>query len=168
MVSRPTITMGPSSIVIRSARFEDAPRLHELHTASVRALCAGHYSADVIDAWLSNRAPSGYLGPIERGALFVAERHGRVIGFGEARPGTVIAVYVDPAEILQGVGCAILRHAVALARSEHDGPVRLEATLNARDFYERAGFREIKRCKSDAVMLMFQWSLSSTLPANNR
>ena len=58
----------------------------------------------------------------------------------------MIAVYVDPAEILQGVGCAILRHAVALARSEHDGPVRLEATLNARDFYERVGFREIKRC----------------------
>jgi GNAT superfamily N-acetyltransferase len=131
--------------VIRPARSEDALRLHELHTASVRALCAGHYSADVIEAWLWNRVPSGYLSPIERGALFVAERAGRVVGFGEAAPGTVIAVYVDPAEVLQGIGSAILRHAVALARKEHDGPVRLEATLNARDFYERIGFREVKR-----------------------
>ena len=32
-----------------------------------------------------------------------------------------------------------------MARSEHNGTVRLEATLNARDFYERAGFREVKR-----------------------
>jgi len=75
----------------------------------------------------------------------VAERGGRVVGFGEAGPGTVIAVYVDPADVLQGVGTTILRHAVALARREHEGPVRLEATLNARDFYEGAGFREIKR-----------------------
>ena len=57
----------------------------------------------------------------------------------------MIAVYVDPAAVLQGIGSAILRHAVALARKEHDGPIRLEATLNARDFYERAGFREVKR-----------------------
>ena len=99
---------------------------------------------DVIDAWLWNRGPSGYVGPIERGAVFVAERAGRVTGFGEAAPGTVIAVYVDPAEVRQGIGSAILRHAVALAREGHDGPVRLEATLNARDFYARAGFREVK------------------------
>ena len=134
-----------SDTVIRPARPEDAPRLHELHTASVRALCAGHYSAEVIDAWLWNRAPSGYLGPIERGALFVAERDGRIVGFGEAASGTVIAVYVDPADVLQGVGTAILRHAVVLARRQHDGPVLLEATLNAREFYERAGFREVRR-----------------------
>jgi hypothetical protein len=31
------------------------------------------------------------------------------------------------------------------ARREPEGPVRLEATLNARDFYERAGFREVRR-----------------------
>ena len=131
--------------MIRPARPEDAHRLHELHTESVRALCSSHYGADVIEAWLWNRTPIGYLDPIERGALFVAERGGRVVGFGEVGPGTVIAVYVDPADVLQGVGTTILRHAVALARREQEGPVRLGATLNARDFYEGAGFREIKR-----------------------
>ena len=132
-------------MAIRAARAVDAPRLHELHTASVRALCAGHYSADVIEAWLLNRAPSGYLEPIERGDLFVAEQDGRVIGFGEAVPGFVIAVFVDPAHALHGVGTAILQHALALAHREHAGAVRLEATLNARDFYARAGFREVTR-----------------------
>ena len=137
--------MSSFDTVIRPARPEDAPRLHELHAASVRALCSGHYSADVLEAWLWNRAPSGYFAPIERGDLFVAERGGRIVGFGEAAPGTVIAVYVDPADVLQGVGTAILRHALARAHREHADPVRLEATLNARDFYERAGFREVKR-----------------------
>jgi GNAT superfamily N-acetyltransferase len=108
-------------------------------------LCSGHYPADVIEAWLANRAPDAYLGPIDRGALFVAERDGRVVGFGEAAAGTIIAVYVDPAEVRHGIGTAILRHAVSMARRGHDGPLRLEATLNARDFYERAGFREVRR-----------------------
>lgn len=30
-----------------------------------------------------------------------------------------------------------------MARDGHDGPIRLEATLNARDFYAHAGFHEI-------------------------
>ena len=132
-------------LAIRPAQPDDAPRIHELHTASVRALCSSHYAADVIEGWLLNRAPESYLAEIERGDLFIAERDGRVVGFGEATAGKVVAVYVDPAAVLQGVGRAILGHAVALARLGHAGPVRLEATLNARDFYARAGFREVQR-----------------------
>jgi hypothetical protein len=94
---------------------------------------------------LLNRTPGGYLRPIERGTLFVAEQHGRVIGFGEAARGTVIAIYVHPAHVCHGVGTAILRYAVNMARAGHNGPIRLEATLNAQRFYERAGFREVGR-----------------------
>ena len=129
---------------IRAARPADAPRIHELHTASVRALCSGRYAADVIEGWLAHRAPEGYLAEIARGTLFVAERDGRVVGFGEATAGTVVAVYVDPAAVRGGVGRAILRHAVAVAGQGHDGPIRLQATLNARDFYAREGFRDVE------------------------
>lgn len=132
-------------LAIRTARADDAPRIHALHTASVRALCAGHYAANVIEGWLANRAPESYLAEIARGALFVAERDGLIVGFGEATAGTVVAVYVDPAAIRRGVGRAILRHALGLARRGHDGPVRLQATLNARDFYAREGFRDVER-----------------------
>ena len=122
--------MSSSNIVIRPARSEDALRLHELHTTSVRALCAGHYSADVIEAWLWNRAPSGYLDPIERGALLVAERAGRVVGFGEAAPGTVIAVYVDPAAVLQGI--AVLASGnLAVCDAGRNGILLIDATTHA-------------------------------------
>ena len=120
-------------------------RLHELHTASVRTLCASHYSADIIGGWLQNRSAEGYLAPINRGAIFVAETGNRIVGFGEAAAGVVVAVYVDPAVPRQGVGSALLRHALEQARLEHSGPVRVESTLNAIGFYERHGFREIAR-----------------------
>ena len=120
-------------------------RLHELHTASVRTLCASHYSAEIIDGWLQNRSPDGYAAPIKRGAIFVAETGNQAVGFGEAAAGVVVAVYVDPSVIRQGVGSALLRHALELARREHNGCVRVESTLNATGFYAKHGFREIGR-----------------------
>jgi len=132
-------------VKVRQARPADAARLHELHTSSVRTLCSPYYTLDVIDGWLLNRCPESYLPEIERGDLFVVEQGLRIVGFGSAARGVIIAVYVDPDAIKRGVGSAIMRHGLEIARCGHDGPIRLEATLNAARFYERFGFREVAR-----------------------
>ena len=137
--------MADASVKIRTARSEDALRLHELHAASVRALCAKHYASEIIEGWLQSRTPSGYLAPIEHAAIFVAELNHKIIGFGEAAAGTIVAVYVDPSAAGQGVGRLILDRALEAARFNHSGPVRVESTLNARSFYEHHGFVEVKR-----------------------
>ncbi len=116
-----------------------------MHTTAVRTICGPHYTAGVIEGWLSVLHPPGYLPPIERGDMFVVEEDGRVVGFGEAVPGVIIAVYVDPAATARGVGSAIVRHALDIAQPGGRGPVRLQSTLNAARFYERFGFREIDR-----------------------
>jgi GNAT superfamily N-acetyltransferase len=131
--------------VLRQARPEDAPRLHELHTAAVRTLCAPHYAPEVMAGWLHGRSPEGYLPPIGRGAIFVAQEDSKILGFGEASKGVVVAVYVDPSSIRRGVGRTILARAIQMASREHEGPLRVEATLNACGFYLRHGFREISR-----------------------
>ena len=95
--------------------------------------------------WLQNRTPSGYLAPIERAAIFVAELNRKIIGFGEAAAGIIVAVYVDPSATGQGVGRLILDRALEAARFNHSGPVRVESTLNASSFYEHHGFVEVKR-----------------------
>ena len=130
---------------IRPATPADAPRLHAVHTAAVRRICAPHYAPEVIDGWLDNRAPAGYLTPIGHGALFVVERDGTVVGFGETTPGVIVACYVDPAFVRRGVGSAIMTRALERARQGHDGPIRVQATLNAVPFYARFGFRELER-----------------------
>ncbi len=133
------------AFAIRAATSEDAARLHQLHTTSVRRICAPHYAPEVIDGWLANRVPEGYLPRIERGDIFVVEDGGRIVGFGEATPGVVVACYVDPAMVRRGVGSAIMEHALVIARRGHDGPIRVEATLNAAPFYARFGFGELAR-----------------------
>ena len=132
-------------ITIRTATSEDAARLNELHIASVRALCSGHYTPEIIEGWLLGRTPDGYLEPIRRAAIFVAESDGEIVGFGEAGPGVVIAVYVERSMVGLGIGRRILQHALALARRAGCNPVMVESTLNASAFYRRHGFREVSR-----------------------
>jgi len=137
--------MIDTPVIIRAAAPKDATRLNDLHIASVRALCARHYAPEIIDGWLLNRTPDGYLPPISRGAIFVAELDGRIVGFGEAAPGTVVAVYVDPAKTGRGVGRCLLLHALVQARNSVRDSVVVESTLNASAFYQRHGFRELRR-----------------------
>jgi len=130
-------------ITIRAATLSDAPRIHQLHLAAVRALCAPSYEASVIDGWLTGRSPQDYARGISSGALLVAETRGAVIGFCEGVPGEVRAVFVDPPWAGRGIGAQLLARAVILAEAGQSGPICLESTLNAVGFYERHGFRQL-------------------------
>jgi len=126
---------------IRPAILEDADAIHALHTASVRALCRNVYSPEVIAGWLRNRTPGGYKG-IERGEMYVAERSGCIVGFSHVVPGEIVAIFVHPDHARQGVGSALVSHGLAKAKENHNGPIRVESTLNAQPFYERMGFKK--------------------------
>ena len=128
------------TFTIRPATPEDANRIHELHTSSVKALCQSHYSSEQITQWLKNRTPQGYVPGIERGEMFVAVDGARSVGFGHAIPGEVVAVFVDPEWARHGVGRAVLGEGIKRARSGYRGAVHLDATLNAQEFYKKMGF----------------------------
>ncbi len=130
---------------IRQATADDAGRIHEIHTQSVRTLCKGHYSSEQIAGWLKNRSPQGYLPGIGRGEMFVATDGISVLGFGQAIPGEIHAIFVAPEYAKQGVGILLLEQALTAARAGSQGDVYLEATLNAQGFYKKAGFVELER-----------------------
>ena len=132
--------MNASVVHIEPAVDIDAAAVHDLHLRSVRSLCTAHYEPAVVEAWLAGRTPRDYLAPIRSGSLFIARTGGRVAGFGETAPGTVLAVYVHPELDGGGVGSALLAHAVSKAGPGADGTIRLESTLNAAGFYARHGF----------------------------
>jgi ribosomal protein S18 acetylase RimI-like enzyme len=126
---------------IRLATLEDADTIHALHTASVRALCRNAYSSQVVDGWLLNRTPSGYKG-IEKGEMYVAELKGSVAGFSHVVPGEIVAIFVHPDHVRQGIGSVLVRHAMTKAQVDANGSVRVDSTLNAQRFYETMGFRK--------------------------
>ena len=133
------------TLTIRQATDGDACRIHALHTQSVRALCKDHYSPEQISGWLKNRSPQGYLPGIGNGEMFVAETSSQIVGFGHATPGEIHAIYVAPESTQQGVGSLLLAHVIKKARAGSHQDVCLEATLNAQDFYKKAGFVEVEQ-----------------------
>ena len=133
------------TVGIRQATTADTERIHEIHTQSVKTLCKGHYSSEQIAGWLKNRSPQGYLPGIGRGEVFVATDGLSILGFGQAIPGEIHAIYVAPAYAKQGVGILLLAQALTAARAGSQRDVYLESTLNAQGFYKRAGFVEVER-----------------------
>ena len=130
------------SAMLRAANDADAFAMCALHLAAVRVLCAPHYSPQIIGGWLRGRVPEGYLPGIRSGSMFVAEVHAKVVGFGQSKPGEVLAVFVEPRFAGHGIGSELLVRALRDAGADK-GAVRVESTVNAVGFYERHGFRVV-------------------------
>ncbi len=77
--------------------------------------------------------------------MFVATDGLSVLGFGQAIPGEIHAIYVAPECAKQGVGILLLEQALTAARAGSQRDVYLESTLNAQGFYKKAGFVEVER-----------------------
>nr|WP_263429321.1 GNAT family N-acetyltransferase [Nannocystis pusilla] len=113
-----------------------------VHAASVRALCAGHYSPQTIEQWLAP-SPGLYDRMLRSSTVYVAERAGRVVAFAAVRLATreVRAMYVSPGVTGGGLGLRLMRRVERVARAVGIAELRLAATLNAVGFYERLGWR---------------------------
>jgi GNAT superfamily N-acetyltransferase len=133
------------TLSVRTARRADAPAIYAIHKASFTTLCATHYPVDVLRRMFANKTVEGYCQAIDRGEMFVCLRNTKIVGFGHAVPGEVVAVFAHPDAIRQGVGAILLIHAIQRAQHNHAGPIKLIATLNACAFYEKHGFVEISR-----------------------
>jgi ribosomal protein S18 acetylase RimI-like enzyme len=86
--------------------------------------------------------------------IFVAEEEGRVVGYITTRPdpftriGRIPNLAVDPAARGQGIGTALIRHALAYLREIGMAMAKIETLeQNARGqaLYPRFGFREVAR-----------------------
>lgn len=128
--------------MIRLARSDDALAIHNLHTRSVRQLCSADYPEEVIEGWLKNRSPEGYTG-IGKNEMYVYEESGGIVGFSHVEPGCIMALFVDPAHTLKGVGRALFDHALPIALSGESARLPFEVTLTAVPFYLKCGCKQV-------------------------
>ena len=127
---------------VRRARVEDGDAIGRVHRSSIRELCGGHYAPEKIEVWARPRRPDHYERAIREKEFYVAEEAGELVGFGTLNPETreVEAVYVGPAATGRGVGMELLKTLERRACELGLKTLRLDSSLNAVGFYERAGF----------------------------
>lgn len=132
-------------VIIRPARTGDGGAIFEITRRSVTVLAQRHYSADQIGGWMGQRTPDFYENLIAKGRMVIAERDGIPIGFVDAEPGELTRLFVLPEAAGAGIGKQLLDIGTRIARAGHEGPIKVEATINAEAFYRHHGFDTIKR-----------------------
>ena len=127
---------------IRRLQPKDAPDVCKVHSAAVIALEGGPYGKDILDAWTGAVSPDAFrLGLIEgRIGGYAAVIRGDLAGFALMDGCYVRAVYIRPEHQRTGVASALLARLEVDAVRNGISVFYLEASLNARKFYESKGF----------------------------
>jgi len=133
-----------SDLLIREAELADAEALFETHQDSVQNLCAGAYSEAHLAVWFDGRSPEIYRPAIEAHQIWLAEQHGRVLGFVGFVPGEVTILFVRKEAAGLGLGKHLFALGVAKAESGFPGPLTVVATQNSQRFYQAHGFLPVE------------------------
>ena len=143
MKQRELLPVGAPSLSIRFARFEDVSGILRVIERALE-----HGCRDVYDERQRRSVYLGYasslfieaLGPFE---TLVAEIGGRLVGATQLDPrmGLLRALFVDTGFERQGVGHALLHAIESRARAARRERLCGAMSLNAVEFYRRAGFR---------------------------
>jgi putative acetyltransferase len=129
-------------VEIRRLRPEDAPGLHDVHTAAVRETCALLLTQAIVEAWLYGRTPEGYLSAAEDGESFwvAVDEAGGVVGFASWQDDELVALFIDPAAHGQGIGGRLFAACERDAAKADQAITCVNASLNAVSYYEALGF----------------------------
>lgn len=137
------------NLIIRPASTGDAEGICDVQHNAVKALAGGPYSKDILNAWHDAMTVAKIVEAMEKPDMlvFVAEECGEggaVVGFALMQKGLVNAMYVHPKHQGKGVGSSLLATIERESVLSETQSLTLNASLNARPFYERHGFHVVR------------------------
>jgi putative acetyltransferase len=130
---------------VRPYASSDLEAIIAVFTNAVRHIAARDYTPEQIEAWAPRHVDRAHW---ERRcahrSTWVAEIGGRIAGFAILEPGGHLdMLYVHSDHARRGVASALLRRVEAVARAQGLEWLRTEASVTARPFFERRGFRVV-------------------------
>ncbi len=132
-------------VQIRSFEPADLDEILRLFRDTVRTVNRRDYSAEQVAAWAPD-APdrAAWLTRLAAPWTLVAQEGGAIVGFGQLRPdGRVDLLYVHADHQREGIGSRLLARMVERAQTEAMRTLTVEASITARPFFERLGFKTV-------------------------
>lgn len=130
-------------LTIRAANPDDIAEIQRVNIASIRILCASAYTASEIAMLISLSDPVRFSQQFAAGSKFlVAVKQGCVCGTGAVNPdkSLLASLFVDPGHAGSGIGSALLSELESLASVAGIRMLKVNASLNARNFYQKHGY----------------------------
>ena len=125
----------------------DAEPICRLFYETVRTVNLAHYSPEQVRAWAPEVPdPDAWHGRMSGRHTLVAVEGGEVVGFAELEEdGHLDMLYCRPDAVGRGVGSGLYAAVEERARGLGVGRISTEASITARPFFERHGFRVLRR-----------------------
>ena len=157
MMARPR-----SKLAMRPMLPADVPLLAEIFRASIEELTAEDYSEAQQEAWASTADDENEFGARLSGELtLVATHNGAAVGFASLADNMSIdMLYVHPAAAGQGAGAMLCDALEKLAAGRGSKQIMVDASDNARGFFERRGFVASTR---NTISLNGEWLANTTM-----
>jgi putative acetyltransferase len=138
--------MAAPTTSIRNYESGDALQIARLFYETVRSVNRADYSQEQVQAWAPEVPdPEAWHARMADRRTLVAEGGGEVIGFAELEEdGHLDMFYVRKDAVGRGVGSILYRAIEREAREQGIGLIFTEASVTARPFFERWGFRVVR------------------------
>ncbi len=152
----------PPKLAMRPMLPADVPDLAEIFRAAIEELTADDYAEAQQAAWVSAADDEEEFGQKLAGALtLVATFGGAAVGFASLADNKKIdMLYVHPAAAGQGAGAMLTDALEKLASGRGTTELTVEASDNARGFFEKRGF--VARTRN-TVALGGEWLANTTM-----
>ena len=128
-------------LTLREFRPADLDEVHALVARTIEASYAGVYCRTAIDHFHEHHARDKIVKDAAEGYTLVLEADGSIVGTGSLVGAYIGRMYVAPEHQGTGLGGRILDALEARTRAGGAETVDLAASIPARRFYERKGYR---------------------------
>ncbi len=130
---------------IRQADSDEIIQLLRIQTDALRTLCVSDYPPQQIEALIERNLRHFSLGGCQSEFILVAEVDGVIVGWSALLASRISAIYVHPQFVRQGIGSQLLQALETRALNYKFLILKVAASLTARSFYQRHGYRVIGR-----------------------
>jgi N-acetylglutamate synthase-like GNAT family acetyltransferase len=137
--------------VIRRATADDAAAISALVRRTLQISNAGDYPADAIAFVVANFAPDKVAQRMTERDTFVCQIGDGIVATIALGGDRLRTLFVEPRLQGSGLGARLVAHLEAHARQAGVTALSLSSSLTARGFYERLGYRLIRREEHDGV-----------------
>jgi GNAT superfamily N-acetyltransferase len=129
------------SAAYRLATFDDAAVLFDLRQRSILELASKRQPPGAAQAWVARHTLPRMERKLREFEVWIAELGGSIAGWGAIGGDYLEGLYTAPEFAGRGVASGMLARLEGLMRERGIPAVRADASLNARDFYLRRGYR---------------------------
>jgi len=133
---------------IRRSVIEDAAELARLHKGTIRTINKADYSPKQIEVWSKRTNAKRFRNSHAIAVRYVVIDGKKIVGFSDFKkedPETFWGLYVHKDHLGKGIGSLLMQKMEDVARKMGIRRFILEATTTARTFYEKQGFRVMRK-----------------------